>query len=84
MLREEIKEHNYRYYVLDDPQISDARYDKLMRELEMLEQHFPELVSPDSPTQRVGGAALDRFESVTHTVPMLSLNNAFSAEEVSE
>lgn len=83
-LRGEIKEHNYRYYVLDDPQISDARYDKLMRELESLEQQFPKLVSSDSPTQRVGGTPLDRFESVTHAVPMLSLNNAFSAEEVSE
>jgi DNA ligase (NAD+) len=83
-LREEINEANYYYYVLDSPRISDAAYDRLMRELQKLEEEFPDLVTPDSPTQRVGAAPLEEFETVTHTIPMLSLNNAFEEEEVRE
>lgn len=83
-LREEINYHNYRYYVLDDPVISDAEYDQLMRELENLERQFPQFITPTSPTQRVGAPPLDKFEEVRHTVPMLSLANAFEEEEVKE
>jgi DNA ligase (NAD+) len=83
-LRAEIDEHNYRYYVLDDPIISDAEYDRLLKELQALEQRHPELVTPDSPTQRVGAAPAAGFETVEHAVPMLSLANAFSREEVEE
>ena len=83
-LRAEIEEHNYRYHVLDDPTISDSRYDGLVRDLEQLEAEYPDLVTSNSPTQRVGAAPLDRFESVAHEVPMLSLNNAFSVDEVGE
>lgn len=81
-LRREIERHNYRYYVLDRPQISDAEYDRLMRELQALENAHPELITPDSPTQRVGAAPLKAFGEVHHTVPMLSLDNAFDSEEV--
>jgi DNA ligase (NAD+) len=80
-LRREIEEHNHRYYALDRPTISDAEYDRMFRELQALEQAHPELASADSPTQRVGGAPLPEFASVTHEVPMLSLNNAFSETE---
>ena len=83
-LRAQIEEHNYRYHVLDDPAISDSRYDGLVRELEKLEAEHPELVTPNSPTQRVGAAPLDGFQSVEHPAPMLSLSNAFSAGEVGE
>ncbi len=83
-LRTEIGEHNYRYHVLDAPVISDSRYDTLLRRLEALEREFPQLVTPDSPTQRVGGTPLDRFDTVGHHVPMLSLNNAFAQNEVYE
>ncbi len=83
-LREEINFHNYRYYVLDDPVISDAAYDRLMRELEGLEKEFPHLITPNSPTQRVGAPPLDKFEEVRHAVPMLSLANAFEEAEVRE
>lgn len=83
-LRREIEEHNYRYYVLDDPVITDAEYDQLMRELIRLEESFPDLVTPDSPTQRVGGEPLPFFEKVEHSVPMLSLGNAFSEEDLRE
>ena len=83
-LREDLNFHNYRYYVLDDPIISDAEYDRLMRELDKLEDEFSDLVTPDSPTQRVGAPPLDKFEEVRHTVPMLSLGNAFEEEEVKE
>jgi len=83
-LREEIRYHNYRYYVLDDPEISDAQYDQLVRELIALEQQYPELVTPDSPTQRVGAPPLDKFQPVRHAIPMLSLANAFEEEEVIE
>jgi DNA ligase (NAD+) len=80
-LREEIEYHNYRYYILDQPEISDAQYDRLMRELEKLEEQYPELRSPNSPTQRVGAPPLEAFEIVRHTLPMLSLANAFDETE---
>ncbi|MFQ5594563.1 MAG: NAD-dependent DNA ligase LigA [Anaerolineae bacterium] len=83
-LRDEIRYHAYRYHILDDPVISDAAYDSLMRELEGLEAEHPGFVTPDSPTQRVGAPALDRFEKVEHPEPMLSLDNAFDAGEVRE
>lgn len=83
-LREEIREHNYRYYVLDDPDIPDAEYDRLMQELQGLEQQHPDLITPDSPTQRVGAKPLTAFDEVKHRVPMLSLNNAFSNDEVQD
>ncbi len=81
-LRAEIERHNYRYYVLDDPVISDAEYDVLFRELQTLEAQYPELQTPDSPTQRVGGKPLKAFAEVQHRTAMLSLNNAFSEEDV--
>jgi DNA ligase (NAD+) len=81
-LRAELERHNHQYYVFDQPLVSDAEYDQLFRELQQLESEHPELASPDSPTQRVGGAPLPQFEQLTHRIPMLSLNNAFSAEEV--
>ena len=81
-LRREIEYHNYRYYVLDAPVISDAEYDALMRELQALERRYPELVTPDSPTQRVGAPPRPDMGEVRHRVPMLSLDNAFSEEEV--
>jgi len=83
-LREQIRYHNYRYYVLDDPEIPDAEYDRMMRELQKLEAAHPELITPDSPTQRVGAQPLDGFGEVRHEVPMLSLDNAFSDEELAE
>ncbi|MBN1351005.1 NAD-dependent DNA ligase LigA [candidate division KSB1 bacterium] len=81
-LRAEIEHHNYRYYTLDDPEISDAQYDRLLRELIELEQTHPDLITPESPTQRVGAAPLTEFETITHTIPMLSLDNAFSEGEL--
>ncbi|OAE65204.1 DNA ligase (NAD(+)) LigA [Achromobacter insolitus] len=81
-LRAEIERHNVRYYVYDDPSISDAEYDGLMRELQALEAEHPELVTPESPTQRVGAAPVSAFGSVRHVVPMLSLGNAFDEEDV--
>lgn len=81
-LREQLNYHSYRYHVLDDPEISDAEYDELMNELRELEERFPELVTPDSPTQRVGMAPADLFAPVQHRTPMLSLDNAFSLEEL--
>ncbi len=81
-LREQINYHNYRYYVLDSPEISDAEYDQLMRELRRLEEEHPELITPDSPTQRVGAAPLEAFGIVEHPVPLLSLGNVFSKEEL--
>jgi len=83
-LRGEIREHNYRYYVLDDPIIPDADYDRLMRELQALEQAHPELITPDSPTRRVGATPDTAFAEVRHSLPMLSLDNAFSEEEFGE
>ena len=81
-LREGINHHSYRYHVLDDPEVSDAEYDELIRELNALEDAFPELITPDSPTQRVGGVPADLFAPVSHRAPMLSLDNAFSFEEL--
>jgi len=81
-LRAEIAQHDYRYYVLDAPSIPDAEYDRLMRELESLEADFPELVTQESPTQRVGGQPLEGFKELRHATPMLSLANAFSEEEI--
>ncbi len=83
-LREEIEYHNYRYYVLDSPVISDAEYDALMRELRELEAQYPELVTPDSPTQRVGFKPAEGFREVPHAEPMLSLDDAMSEDEVKE
>jgi DNA ligase (NAD+) len=81
-LREQLNHHAYRYYVLDDPEITDAEYDRLFRKLQALEEKHPELITPDSPTQRVGAAPVEEFETVTHTIPMVSLDNAFDDGEV--
>jgi len=81
-LRKEIRHHDNLYYVLDKPEISDTEYDKLFRNLEELEKAHPELITPDSPTQRVGGEPLKAFKTVTHKVPLLSLGNAFNFEEL--
>ncbi|HKB74127.1 MAG TPA: NAD-dependent DNA ligase LigA [Burkholderiales bacterium] len=81
-LRRDIETHSHRYYVLDAPTIPDAEYDKLFQELVELEAAYPELVAPDSPTQRVGGMPLEEFPQVIHRTPMLSLNNAFTEEDV--
>ena len=79
-----LQDANYKYYVLDDPEMPDFEYDKLLRELEELEARHPELVSPDSPTQRVGGAAISAFEKYQHPVPLMSLQDVFSLEELNE
>lgn len=81
-LRKSISHHNYRYYVLNDPEISDAAYDSLMNELRAIEEEFPDLRMPDSPTQRVGASPLNEFEKVQHAVPMYSLGNAFEEQDV--
>ena len=81
-LHKQLNYHNHRYYVLDDPQISDAAYDKLLQQLKQLEKDHPELVTPDSPTQRVGSAPLKEFGQIRHEMPMLSLDNAFNDEEL--
>lgn len=81
-LRAEIRRHDYRYYVLDDPEVPDGEYDKLMIELRALEAQYPDLITPDSPTQRVSGEPVSAFGVVTHKVPMLSLDNAFTDEDV--
>jgi DNA ligase (NAD+) len=81
-LRRQLEHHNYRYYVLDDPEIPDVEYDRMFRELQALEATHPELVTEDSPTKRVGGAPVAGFREVRHLVPMLSLDNAFSADEL--
>jgi len=83
-LRRLLEHHNYSYYVLDDPEVPDAEYDRLMRELEGIESTNPELITPDSPTQRVNGTPQEGFETVRHRVPMLSLGNAFSEDEVAD
>ena len=80
-LRDKINHHNHQYYVLDDPEISDAQYDELMRELRGIESERTELVTPDSPTQRVGAEPLEGFTQAEHPVPLLSLGNAFDDEE---
>lgn len=81
-LRQQLEEHNYRYYVLDDPIISDAEYDRLFQHLKQLETQHPSLITPDSPTQRVGAAPLKEFAEVQHDVPMLSLDNAFTDADI--
>ncbi|MCS5564582.1 MAG: NAD-dependent DNA ligase LigA [Oleiphilaceae bacterium] len=81
-LRSAIEDHNYRYYVLDDPRIPDAEYDRLFRELQQLESEFPELASDESPTRRVGSSVETSFAEVVHRIPMLSLDNAFSEDEL--
>ena len=83
-LRQQIEKHNFQYHVLDEPLISDADYDRLFRRLVDLEKAHPELRSPESPTQKVGAPPLDKFTTVQHTLPMLSLNNATDAEEMAE
>jgi DNA ligase (NAD+) len=81
-LKDELNQHNHRYYVLDEPTVPDSEYDRSMRRLQEIEQQYPELLSDDSPSQRVGGAALPSFSQVSHAVPMLSLDNAFNEEEL--
>jgi DNA ligase (NAD+) len=83
-LREALHHHNYRYYVLDDPEISDVEYDRMMQELIRLEQTHPQLASADSPSARVGALPLTSFATITHTLPMLSLDNAFSDDDIME
>lgn len=83
-LKEQIRHHNYRYHVLDDPEVPDAEYDRLMRRLQAIEQDHPELVTDDSPTQRVGAEPVEAFGTVRHDVPMLSLENAFGDDELRE
>ena len=81
-LRDELNEHGYRYYVLDDPTITDDKYDALLDELRAIEAEHPELLTPDSPTQRIGGEPVSSLRKVTHRQPMLSLANARSEEEL--
>src|SRR3989337_3229480 len=81
-LRSQIAYHDYRYFVLDSPEISDAEYDELVRELRRLEEQYPQLITPDSPTQRVGGQPVESFGIVEHRVPLLSLANAFNEAEL--
>ena len=83
-LRTTLNQHNYRYYVLDEPQIPDSEYDRLLRQLQTLEQQHPELITPDSPTQRVGAQPASAFAEVVHDVAMLSLDNAFAEAEVAD
>ena len=83
-LRAELEHHNYCYYVLDAPEVSDAKYDKLLRRLQELEQEYPELVTPESPTQRVGAQPVEAFGTVRHSIPMLSLGNALDEDEFRE
>ncbi|MFZ0456326.1 MAG: NAD-dependent DNA ligase LigA, partial [Ignavibacteriaceae bacterium] len=81
-LREKIRDHDYRYYILSDPSISDEEYDKLIKELEKLEKENPHLITPDSPTQRVGKDLTKVFNPVTHKIPMLSLANTYNEEDL--
>ncbi|NLG62442.1 MAG: NAD-dependent DNA ligase LigA, partial [Candidatus Cloacimonetes bacterium] len=81
-LRRILVDANYEYYVLDSPTLSDAEYDRLLRELKQLEEQYPELITPDSPTQRVGAEPASQFVKVEHLAPMYSLDNAFSVEEL--
>ena len=83
-LRKTLHHHNYRYYVLDDPEISDSEYDRLMQELIRVETTYPDLVSPDSPSARVGAPPLAKFDQIAHTLPMLSLDNGFADEDILE
>src|SRR5271169_2191426 len=81
-LRDKIRYHEHRYYVLDDPEVSDAEFDRLVNELKALEAEHPELVTPDSPTQRVGGKPREGFVKVPHSSPMLSLDNTYNEDEL--
>ena len=83
-LKDDLNQHNHAYYVLDDPSIPDSEFDRLMRELQVIEQDYPSLITVDSPSQRVGGVALDSFSQVKHEMPMLSLDNAFSDSEMAD
>ncbi len=83
-LREKIRRHEHLYYVLDDPKISDSQFDRLMNQLKELEAAHPKLTTPDSPTQRVGGAPREGFQQFRHKIPMMSLDNAFSFEALGE
>jgi DNA ligase (NAD+) len=83
-LQQQIRHHNYRYHVLDDPEVPDAEYDRLMRQLQAIESKYPELITEDSPTQRVGDTPISAFGTVQHQVPMLSLENAFEPDELRE
>src|SRR3954452_12012592 len=83
-LRQEIEKHNHRYYVLDEPAISDADYDRLFQRLLELERAHPDFASADSPTQKIGAAPLTTFKTVRHTLPMLSLSNATDREDMQE
>ncbi|KEQ17335.1 NAD-dependent DNA ligase LigA [Endozoicomonas numazuensis] len=83
-LREQINDHNYRYYVLDDPIIADASYDRLLQQLKAIETDFPQLITPESPTQRVGAAPLKEFGQIRHELPMLSLDNAFNEDDLND
>ena len=81
-LRNVIADYRYRYHVLDDPTVTDEIYDSLTRELRKIEEEYPDLITADSPTQRVGGKALSKFKSIEHQKPMLSLNDIFDTEEL--
>jgi DNA ligase (NAD+) len=81
-LRNALHWHNYRYYILDDPEISDAEYDRMMQELIRIESAYPELASPDSPSARIGAPPLSKFETVSHSIPMLSLDNGFNDTDI--
>ena len=81
-LRDDIRRHEYLYYVLNQPEISDFEFDQLMHRLAELERQHPELVVPDSPTQRVGGQPAEEFPKVRHSVPMLSLDNTYAVDEL--
>ncbi len=83
-LSELLEEYNYQYYVLDDPSVSDSEYDHIFQKLQKLERENPDLISPNSPTQKVGGIALTKFEQVTHRIPMLSLDNVFEAQALTD
>ncbi len=83
-LREELNQNNYEYHVLDNPTVPDAEYDLKMRKLKEIEAEYPELITADSPSQRVGGEPLDSFKKVTHRVPMLSLGNVFNEEDIKD
>ena len=83
-LTQKLNEANNQYYVLDDPKMPDFEYDRLLRELETLEGEYPKFVQSDTPTQRVGGQALSKFEKVTHAVPLMSLQDVFSLEELDD
>jgi len=81
-LSQQLHDHNYRYHTLDQPRISDAEYDQLMQQLLKIEEQYPEFITPDSPSQRIGSVPLDGFVEATHASPMLSLENAFNAEDL--